>query len=200
MTFQEETEMMNSMRNGSSSHCPLHLSPHLTDVHDDHRNDDHQEENTKRKTNRDAHSPNSGMTADVTPNLTRPSSVIWKDEIVTDVFYRPTTSSSEKSRLYYNRADMQRFKIHYKMQVKAAKEYQKRLREEEEEETRLSSGRPQPQQHDHHMYTNPISGLINRMTSYIARSSLSLPSPSSHTNTHSMSTETFVLVDTLYMF
>ncbi len=166
-------------------------------------------------------------------------SVSWREEIVTDVMYRPKTNSSEKKELYYNSTDMQRFRQHYKMQIRAAQQYQKRLRQEKKEQLESShvsqveseseseqqqeQEQEQPcrednastgtcllqpkhfqsgsQQHQHHLYTSPITGLINMMTSYMAKSSSSsTDSSSSSSSSTGPIAETCVLVDTLYLF
>ena len=124
-------------------------------------------------------------------------SVSWREEIVTDVKYRPATKSCEKRELYYNKSDMQRFKQHYKMQVRAAQEYQRRLQQnkreqsktlkkkivaQEEEKYSLSSSssnnnsgnsRQSTSQllsssHQQQSYMSPISGLVNTLASYLA--------------------------------
>lgn len=124
-------------------------------------------------------------------------SVSWREEIVTDVKYRPATKSCEKRELYYNKSDMHRFKQHYKMQVRAAQEYQKRLQQnkreqskplkkmtvgQEEESCSLSSSSANKNSgtsrqltsqlhspnHQQQSYTSPISGLVNTLASYLA--------------------------------
>ena len=163
---------------------------------------------------------NSSSTTTSSSTLRR--SVSWREEIITDVIYRPRTNQSEKRGLYYNSSDMQRFRQHYKMQVRAAQDYQKRLRKDavrNDKNSTTDSGsrsiskkcvpsvtaKQQQQQQQHHLYTSPITGLINRMTGYLARtSSSSLNTSASATSSPTVSigtvADTCVLVDTLYLF
>lgn len=158
-------------------------------------------------------------TSITTPSSTLRRSVSWKEEIITDVIYRPKTNSSEKGGLYYNSSDMQRFRQHYKMQVRAAQDYQKRLRKDaaiDNKKPNTSSKKSKKsvvpnvtvkqnrQQQHHQLYTSPISDLINKMTGYLARTSSS-PSTSTSANKNSNVSigpvaDTCVLVDTLYLF
>ncbi len=188
-------------------------------------------------------------------------SVSWREDIVTDVIYRPKTKSCEKKEFYYNSSDMQRFRQHYKMQVRAAQEYQKRLKKCSGKSCNQGEGKKADQRtrkqqqslkknlatvgrnktscvslstsiqpevvkadlkgsHSPHqqLYTSPITGLVNTVTSYLASGSKSLssivatssnPSPSDNLNTTTTNSnssrvgaiaETCVLVDTLYLF
>ena len=153
-------------------------------------------------------------------NKTLRRSVSWKAEVVTDVIYRPRTKSSEKRDYFYNSSDMHRFRQHYRMQVRAAQEYQKRCSNQQrnnEVDTNSAANNAvvvstkkkvikkrqhQKQQHcrqnNAQLNTSPVSGLINMVTNYLAKPS------TTYNNSNSVSrgqiAETCVLVDTLYLF
>lgn len=148
-------------------------------------------------------------------SLTR--SVSWKNDIVTDVIYRPKTNPVEKTQLFYNKSDMQRFRRHYKMQVKAAR---KSLgtssssgsgRRTTTTATSSVTTSSSPNRSYQHHYSSPISGLVNMMTSYMAGGGSSnhnsnspsvapIPANSHNHLTSGLIADTCVLVDTLYLF
>jgi hypothetical protein len=153
---------------------------------------------------KDSHQKEESSTASSSSPLRR--SVSWKENIVADVKYRPKTESREKQVLFYNSADMHRFRQHYKMQVRAAQEYQKRLRKEssvDASKPKTNSKKSKQQQQQQQSYTSPISGVINMFTSYLAKPT-SKSSPNTPNSSVAMSrgpiAETCVLVDTLYLF
>merc|ERR1712156_197604 len=98
---------------------------------------------------------------------------------------------------------------------RAAQNYQNRLRQDKSRDnvtsevdnpSNISKRHEVPivttKQQQQHMYTSPISGLINRMTGYLAKTSL--PNNGSNNNpTSALSigsvADTCVLVDTLYL-
>jgi hypothetical protein len=81
-------------------------------------------------------------------------SVSWKEEIVTDTIFRPKTKAGDVPRLYYNSGELRRFRQQYKLQVAAAKRYQRRLQEEAD----LASAKLEQQQKS---YSNKISSLFS---------------------------------------
>uniref|UniRef100_A0A7S3VH70 Uncharacterized protein n=1 Tax=Chaetoceros debilis TaxID=122233 RepID=A0A7S3VH70_9STRA len=127
-----------------------------------------------------------------------PRRVTWAPAVVTDVRLRPRTTVDEKDSMYYTYADQQRFRQEYKMQIKAVQ----RLRTEKqlEKSKRDASQSDTPTERQHHLLINPLSGFINVMTTYFARSnSVQQNSGSAHTR-KSSSLETTTLIDTLYLF
>jgi len=123
-----------------------------------------------------------------------PKRVTWSPTVVTETRYRLKTSPEDKELLHYTGADMLNFRQQYKMQLKAAlKMKREREAQQRKEDTTDRST----------SFQNPISGMINMMSSYLSKSS-----PSSSTSLTNMSInsaskrrmETTLLVDTLYLF
>ena len=124
-----------------------------------------------------------------------PKRVTWSPTIVTETRYRLKTSPEDKELLHYTAADMIHFRQQYKMQLRAALKM-KRDREAQQRKQDTSTERPTS-------FQNPISGMINMMSSYLSKSSPSSSSSSTNISSNSAakrSLETTLLVDTLYLF
>ena len=124
-----------------------------------------------------------------------PKRVTWSPTIVTETRYRLKTSPDDKELLHYTAADMIHFRQQYKMQLRAALKM-KRDREAQQRKQDTSTDRPTS-------FQNPISGMINMMSSYLSKSSPSLSASSTNSSSNSAAKrrmETTLLVDTLYLF
>lgn len=127
-----------------------------------------------------------------------PRRVTWAPAVVTDVRLRPRTTADDKDSLYYSYADQQRFRQEYKMQIKAVQ----RLRKEKqlEKSKRDASQSDSPADRQQHLLNNPLSGIINVMTTYFARSNSVQQNNWSQNTRKNSSLETTTLIDTLYLF
>ena len=121
-----------------------------------------------------------------------PKGVTWSPIVVTEIRYRLKTLPEDKESLHYTGAEMSTFRQEYKMQLRAAS----KLKREREANRRQEDA-------DRSSYLNPISGMINMMSSYLLKP---LPTSTTSSTNHSSSSvarrrlETSVLVDTLYLF
>jgi hypothetical protein len=121
-----------------------------------------------------------------------PKRVTWSPIVVTEIRYRLKTLPSDKQLLHYTRAEMSTFRQEYKMQIRAVL----KIKREQEASRREEDA-------DRSSNLNPISGMINMMSSYLMKPSPTTIMPSSNSSSISVARkrlETSVLVDTLYLF
>ena len=120
-----------------------------------------------------------------------PRRVSWSPAVVTDVQYRPRTSPEDKLLLHYTAADLAMFKQQYKMQLRATLKLKRESerRQKEQEEAAPSTN-----------YQNPLSGLVNMMSSYLSTSSSSTQTREARPASATGIVDTTLLVDTLYLF
>lgn len=116
--------------------------------------------------------------------------VSWSPAVVTDVQYRPRTSPEDKLLLHYTGADLAMFKQQYKMQLRAT------LKLKRESEIRQKEQEAAPSTN----YQNPLSGLVNMMSSYLSTSSSSTQTREGRPANTTGIVDTTLLVDTLYLF
>mmetsp|Transcript_3652 Transcript_3652/g.5034 ORF Transcript_3652/g.5034 Transcript_3652/m.5034 type:complete len:274 (+) Transcript_3652:83-904(+) len=142
----------------------------------------------------------------MTPQRTK--SVCWHNpNVVTHVWYRPIVEASEKADLHYSAKDMLRFKKEYKAAILRSRNFNQDKIDKRKGHPHGAS-KSQNSQRFHLPHASPITGLINMAANYMVNRENSSSnnkrslSPRRRSKNLSKGTvaETFVLVDTLYLF